>query len=50
METTSGGTPYGPSCLSGRDRDMSPEEKQLCLALGTRLAKVAMALKSAGVK
>lgn len=47
METTSGGTPYGPSCLSGRDRDMSAEEKQLCRVLGTRLAKMALALKNA---
>jgi len=44
-ETTTGGTPYGPSCLSGRDRDMSVEEKQLCRALGLRLAKMALALK-----
>jgi len=44
-ETTSGGTPYGPSCLSGRDREMSVEEKQLCRALGMRLAKMALALK-----
>ena len=47
METTSGGTPYGPSCLSGRDREMSEEEKKLCRAFGARLAKTALALKKA---
>ncbi|MFM8333470.1 MAG: NAD(P)H:quinone oxidoreductase [Candidatus Methylumidiphilus sp.] len=43
--TQSGGTPYGPSCLSGRDRDMSAEEKKLCRVFGARLARVALALK-----
>ncbi len=45
METTTGGTPYGPSRHSGRDKAMSDEEKKLCRAFGTRLARVALALK-----
>ncbi len=47
METTSGGTPYGPSFHTGRDKEMSQEEKKLCRVLGTRLANVALALKNA---
>lgn len=47
METTTGGTPYGPSFHSGKDREMSVEEKKLCRVLGARLAKVALALKHA---
>ncbi len=50
METTSGGTPYGPSFHTGRDKEMSAEEKQLCRVFGTRLANVALALKNAGIR
>ena len=44
-ETTSGGTPYGPSHLSLEQTGLSDHEKALCLALGTRLAKTALLLK-----
>lgn len=49
METTSGGTPYGPSRHAGGDKEMSVEEKKLCLAFGSRLARVAIALKTTPV-
>jgi NAD(P)H dehydrogenase (quinone) len=50
-ETTSGGTPYGPSRISGSTIDeMTEEEKKLCRAFGTRLARVALALKNAGAQ
>ena len=41
--TTSGGTPYGPSHLAGTasDRALSPEEMELCKALGQRIARLA---------
>lgn len=44
--TTSGGTPYGPTHVAGRDneRDISDEERQLALALGRRLAETARKL------
>jgi NAD(P)H dehydrogenase (quinone) len=44
--TTSGGTPYGPSHVAGLDskRPLSEEEKQLCTALGRRVAKLAAAI------
>lgn len=47
--TRSGGTPYGPSHWSGPDSSatLSAEEKQLCRALGRRLADVARKLRSA---
>jgi NAD(P)H dehydrogenase (quinone) len=44
-ETTSGGTPYGPSHLSLEQTGLTDHEKKLCLALGTRLAKTALLLK-----
>jgi NAD(P)H dehydrogenase (quinone) len=44
-ETTSGGTPYGPSHLSLEQAELTDHEKKLCLALGTRLAKTALLLK-----
>jgi NAD(P)H dehydrogenase (quinone) len=46
MRTTSGGTPYGASHFSGleNDRPLTDDEKELCRALGTRLATVARAL------
>jgi len=44
-ETTSGGTPYGPSHVSTGHSGLSDHEKSLCKALGTRLAKTALQLK-----
>jgi NAD(P)H dehydrogenase (quinone) len=40
--TTSGGTPYGASHVAGLDskRPLSEEEKQLCTALGRRVARL----------
>ena len=46
-ETTSGGTPYGPSHLSLEQSGLTDHEKKLCLAIGTRLAKTALLLKQA---
>lgn len=46
-ETVSGGTPYGPSFHAEADSEMTEHEKRLCWVLGERLAKVAIALKSA---
>jgi NAD(P)H dehydrogenase (quinone) len=44
--TASGGTPYGASHVSGTGthRPLSEEERRLCLALGRRLAEVALKL------
>jgi NAD(P)H dehydrogenase (quinone) len=44
-ETASGGTPYGPSRLTSDDMPMTEQEKQLCLALGSRLARTTLLLK-----
>ena len=46
MATASGGTPYGASHVAGvaGDRAISAEEKTLCIALGRRLAQVALKL------
>lgn len=46
MGTTSGGTPYGASHFAGpaSDRAVDDNEKQLCIALGQRLADVARRL------
>jgi NAD(P)H dehydrogenase (quinone) len=46
ITTQSGGTPYGPSHVSGLDnrRPITAEEKKLCLALGKRLALTAAKL------
>ena len=45
-KTQEGGTPYGPSHVAGLDskRPLSPAEKNLCQALGRRLATIAQAL------
>jgi NAD(P)H dehydrogenase (quinone) len=45
-QTQTGGTPYGPSHYAGprSDLPLSTDEKQLCQALGTRLATLALAL------
>ena len=47
ITTTGGGSPYGASHVAGPDNDrpLTGEEKQLCLALGRRLAEVAVRLK-----
>jgi NAD(P)H dehydrogenase (quinone) len=44
--TTNGGTPYGASHFAGpsSDRPISGDEKALCMALGMRLATIAMKL------
>lgn len=44
--TGSGGTPYGPSHWAGPDNDkpLSDDERRVCLALGRRLAEVAVLL------
>jgi NAD(P)H dehydrogenase (quinone) len=44
--TTSGGTPYGASHTAGvqSDRPLTEHEKRLCIALGRRLATVAVKL------
>ena len=46
MTTTTGGTPYGPSHLAGSNsqQPLSAEEKNLCRALGKRLADIAKKL------
>jgi NAD(P)H dehydrogenase (quinone) len=43
LTTHSGGTPYGPSHVSGTNADvpLTDEEKRLCRALGRRIASVA---------
>ena len=48
METTGGGTPYGPSHLAGinSDRSLNDAEKQLCQKLGARVADVAHRLQT----
>lgn len=45
--TRSGGTPYGPSHLAGADSDqpVTRDERELCLALGRRVAATAIALE-----
>ncbi|ASF46513.1 NAD(P)H:quinone oxidoreductase [Methylovulum psychrotolerans] len=45
-ETASGGTPYGPSHLASEGAGLTDHEKILCQALGARLAKTALSLKS----
>lgn len=49
LETKTGGTPYGPSRLTGEDSEFSDEERSLCRAFGARLARTALALKGAQV-
>jgi len=50
LETTSGGTPYGPSRHTGREDGMTEDERKLCRAFGSRLARIAQALKNAARK
>ncbi len=42
--TTSGGTPYGPTHVAGAESKLpiTEDEKTLCLALGKRLATIAI--------
>ncbi len=49
LRTTTGGTPYGPSHHAGGESNLplSEEEKRLCLALGRRIARAALALGKA---
>ena len=51
ITTRSGGTPYGASHAAGErgDRSLSEEERELCQALGQRLALAAQALHGARV-
>jgi len=46
LTTSSGGTPYGPSHVSGAnsDRPLTDDEKSLCMALGKRLAYLSAVL------
>ena len=46
LTTTTGGTPYGPSHLAGSESNypISDDEKALCIALGKRLATLAVKL------
>ncbi len=46
VNTNTGGTPYGPSHVSGADskRPISEEEKHLCMVFGKRLATLALKL------
>jgi NAD(P)H dehydrogenase (quinone) len=48
MSTTTGGTPYGPSHLSGQDsnREVDSDEESLCIALGKRVANLASKLSA----
>jgi NAD(P)H dehydrogenase (quinone) len=48
MSTQSGGTPYGPSHVSGSDskKPLTDEEKRLCFAMGKRLAELATKLST----
>ena len=47
-KTQSGGTPYGASHHSGADNDLSisPDERNICIALGKRLAEISIKLNS----
>ena len=46
IRTTSGGTPYGPSHTAGSESNapLTQDEKELCGALGRRVAKIAKSL------
>lgn len=46
-ETRSGGTPYGPSRLSGSGKaELTTEERALCRVFGARMSRTAVALKT----
>ena len=46
LTTSTGGTPYGPSHVAGANSDLpiSDDEKALCIALGKRVAHLALKL------
>ncbi len=46
-QTTTGGTPYGPTHIAGADskNPLSAEEERLCFLTGQRLARVALNMK-----
>ena len=46
LKTKTGGTPYGPSHVAGTDSNqpISEDEKNLCRALGKRIATIATKL------
>lgn len=48
LSTKTGGTPYGPSHVSGINskEPIAEEEKRLCVAVGRRLAKTALQLQN----
>jgi NAD(P)H dehydrogenase (quinone) len=48
-ETTAGGTPYGASHVAGsnNDRAVTTTERELCIALGRRVARTAVRLHRA---
>lgn len=49
METTTGGSPYGPTHYAGeggKNTTLSKHEEALCIAQGKRLAEVALKLRS----
>jgi NAD(P)H dehydrogenase (quinone) len=47
ITTTSGGTPYGATHVAGPESHspITPEEKKLCMALGKRVAHIALKLR-----
>ncbi len=47
IATSTGGTPYGPSHLAGKDSNLpiSSDEKNLCIATGQRVAEIAKKLE-----
>jgi len=49
MSTTAGGTPYGASHHAGsaHERPVTENERRLCVALGKRLAEMAVKLSAA---
>ncbi len=50
FNTTSGGTPYGPSHFAGNDSNnpLSDEETKICRTLGQRLSDIALKLNQSG--
>ncbi|OCW96766.1 NAD(P)H:quinone oxidoreductase [Alishewanella sp. HH-ZS] len=50
-KTQSGGTPYGPSHVSGMQHDtqLTVDEQRLALAFGKRLAQLSLAVKQQGL-
>ena len=47
VNTKTGGTPYGPSHVSfNSDKDISDDEKEICINFGKRIATIALKLNS----